>query len=86
MHAAAAAALTGAAAQPGGAEELAELAPFWVLNRLLLREELPPGLKAAGSQVVAAVRDTLLAQSGARLLGRGGEGQVSRRGWPAVQE
>ena len=87
VHAAAAAALTGAAAQPGGAEELAELAPFWVLNRLLLREELPPGLQAAGRQVVAAVRDALLAQSGARLrgFGMGGQGGGWRRGQGAVR-
>lgn len=66
VHGAAAAALEGVAAQPGGAAELADCAAFYMLRRLLLREELPAEVRAHGQRVVAAVRQALLADSGAR--------------------
>lgn len=66
VHAAVTAALQGAAEQPATAQVLVDCGSFWTLNRLLLREDLPADLKAQGSQVVAAVKQTLLAQSGER--------------------
>lgn len=82
VHAAAAAALLGAAQQPATAQALAECGSFWALSRLLLRDDFPTSLKVLGGQVVACVKMTLLAQSGERLGGAGWarrSGQESRR-------
>lgn len=66
MHTAAVAALKSTACQPGGAAELASCAAFWVLRRLLAREELPAALRQHIEDVVAAVTEALLSESGKR--------------------
>lgn len=75
LHAAAAEALRAAAAQPGGAAELAQSSPFWALQRLLLCEgQMPEELRARAGEVVAAVKTALLAEAGegCRLACTGG--------------
>lgn len=94
VHTAAASALLTAAYQPGGAAELAECAPFWVLQRLLARGDsvaaLPARLASLGRELVQVVEARLLEESGGfslRVCG-GARGQAGGGGakWAASSQ